>query len=117
MTEKNSNPVTLEPRTQESLVELIDTFGLIMTFLNDQAIEDLSGLMTQLLKLVNGLTGSDLPELFEAALMDSEFDKALIDPPKLGLMGLLGALGNEDTQRGLGILMSLVKALGKASKN
>ena len=116
MSEKNINPVTLEPRTQESLVELIDTFGLIMTFLNDQAIEDLSGLMAQLLKLVNGLTGSDLPELFEAALMDPEFDKALIDPPKLGLMGLLGALGNEDTQRGLGILMTLIKALGKATK-
>jgi uncharacterized protein YjgD (DUF1641 family) len=115
MTE-NNNLTTLEPHTQESLVELIDTFGLIMTFLNDQAIEDLSGLMAQLLKLVNGLTGSDLPELFEAAFMDPEFDKALIDPPKLGLMGLLGAIGNEDTQRGLGILIALVKALGKASK-
>jgi uncharacterized protein YjgD (DUF1641 family) len=115
MTEKTDNGFNLEPHTAESLVELIDTFGLIMTFLNDQAIQDLSGLMAQLLKLVNGLTGTDLPELVEAALMDPEFDKALIDPPKMGLMGLLSALGNENTQRGIGILMSLVKALGKAS--
>ena len=116
MTEKNNNQVTLEPHTLESMVELIDTFGLIMTFLNDQAIEDLSGLLAQLLKLINGLTASDLPELFEAALMDPELDKAFIDPPKIGLIGLLGAIGDEDTQRGLGILMTLIKALGKASK-
>ena len=115
MSEENKNSITLEPHTLESMVELIDTFGLIMTFLNDQAIEDLSGLMTQLLKLVNGLTGSDLPELVEAALMDPEFDKALINPPKIGLLGLFSALGDADTQRGLGIFMALVKALGKAS--
>ncbi|MGD2201675.1 MAG: DUF1641 domain-containing protein [Candidatus Bathyarchaeota archaeon] len=41
--------------------------------------------------------------------------KALIDPPKVGLFGILGALGDADTQRGMGILLALVKALGKAS--
>jgi len=114
MTEERIN-VTLEPHTLESMTELINTFGLIMSFLNDQAIQDLSGLLAQLLKLVNGLTASDLPELFEAALLDPEFDKALIDPPKVGMFGLLNALGDEDTQRGIGIFLTLVKALGKAS--
>jgi uncharacterized protein YjgD (DUF1641 family) len=107
--------VTLEPHTVESMVELIDTFGLIMTFLNDQAIQDLAGMMAQILKLVNGLTGSDIVDLLEAALMDPEFDKAMIDAPKVGMFGILGALGDEDTQRGIGILLALVKALGKAS--
>lgn len=116
MSEENKTGIMMEPHTVESMTELLDTFGLIMSFLNDQAIQDLSGLMAQLLKLVNGLTGSDLPDLFEAALMDPEFDKALIDPPKIGMFGLINALGDEDTQRGLGILMTLVKALGKASK-
>jgi uncharacterized protein YjgD (DUF1641 family) len=116
MTEKMSGGgVNLEPHTVESMVELIDTFGLIMTFLNDQAIQDLSGMMAQLLKLVNGLTGSDIVDLLEASLMDPEFDKALIDPPKVGLLGLMGALRDEDTQKGIGILLALVKALGKAS--
>ena len=116
MTEKTSIAgVNLEPHTVESMVELIDTFGLIMTFLNDQAIQDLSGMMAQLLKLVNGLTGSDIVDLLEAALMDPEFDKAMIDPQKVGVFGILGALGDEDTQRGIGILLALVKALGKAS--
>jgi uncharacterized protein YjgD (DUF1641 family) len=116
MSEKTSiGGVNLEPHTVESMVELIDTFGLIMTFLNDQAIQDLSGMMAQLLKLINGLTGSDIVDLLEASLMDPEFDKALMNPPKVGFLGLMGALRDEDTQRGIGILLALVKALGKAS--
>ena len=107
--------VNLEHHTVESMVELIDTFGLIMTFLNDQAIQDLSGMMAQLLKLINGLTGSDIIDLLEVSLMDPEFDKALMNPPKVGFFGLMGALRDEDTQRGIGILLALVKALGKAS--
>ena len=115
MSEKTNGGVKLEPHTMESMVEIIDTFGLIMTFLNDQAIQDLSGVMSQLLKLVNGLAGSDIVDLLEAALLDPEFDKALINPPKIGMFGLIGALGDADTQRGIGILLALVKALGKAS--
>jgi uncharacterized protein YjgD (DUF1641 family) len=116
MTEKiNVEGVNLEPNTIRSMVELVDTFGLIMTFLNDQAIQDLSGILSQLLKLVNGLTGSDIVDLLETALMDPELDKALLDPPKRGLFGILGALGDEDTQKGIGILLAIVKALGKAS--
>lgn len=117
MAEKtNIGGVNLEPHTIESMVELIDTFGLVMTFLNDQAIQDLSGMISQLLKLMNGLTGSDIIDLLEASLMDPEFDKALMNPPKVGMLGLMGALRDEDTQRGVGILLSLVKALGKASR-
>ncbi len=105
----------LESYTLDSLKEFLHAFGLITSFLNDQAAQDLSGLMAQMLKLVNGLSASDFPELLEAALMDPELDKAFLNPPQVGLMGLLGALRDEDTQRGIGILLALVKALGKAS--
>jgi uncharacterized protein YjgD (DUF1641 family) len=107
--------VKLKPHTVESMVELIDTFGLIMTFLNDQAIQDLSGMMSQLLKLVNGLTSTDLVDILERGLMDPELDKALANPPRIGLFGLMGALGDEDTKKGVGILLTLVKAIGRAS--
>ena len=70
--------------------------------------------MSQLLKLVNGLTGSDIVDLLETALMDPEFDKALIEPPMVSMFGILGALGDKDNQKGIGILLVLVKALGKA---
>jgi uncharacterized protein YjgD (DUF1641 family) len=86
-----------------------------MTFLNDQAVQDLSGMISQLLKLLNGLSSSDLVDILERTLMDPDLDKALINPPKMGLLQIMRALGDEDTQRGIGILLTLVKSLGKTS--
>lgn len=107
----------LERHTMEHMVEIIDSFGLIMTFLNDQAIQDLSGMISQLLKLLNGLSSSDLVDVLERTLMDPDLDKALINPPKMGLLQIMRALGDEDTQKGIGILLTLVKSLGKAATN
>jgi uncharacterized protein YjgD (DUF1641 family) len=117
MSEKNMENKTLkiEPHTMEYMVEIIDSFGLIMTFLNDQAVQDLSGMISQILKLLNGLSSSDLIDILERSLMDPELDKALIKPPKMGLLQIMRALGDEDTQKGIGILLTVVKALGKAS--
>jgi uncharacterized protein YjgD (DUF1641 family) len=107
--------VGLEPQTIQSMVEIIDSFELLMSFFNDQAVQDVSGMVSQLLKLVNGLTSTDLVDLLERSLMDPEFDKALLNPPKVGLIKLLGVMGDEDMQKGLGILVELIKALGRAS--
>jgi uncharacterized protein YjgD (DUF1641 family) len=118
MTENsNIEGMRLEPHTLESMVEMIDTFGLIMTFLNDQAIQDLSGMLSQILKVLNGLSGSDIPVLLERALMDPQLDKSLLNPPKIGLLGIMAALRDEDTQKGMGVLLSLIKALGKATSS
>ena len=110
-----SGSVKLEPHTVESITELVDTFGLLMTFLNDQAIQDLSGIFSQLMKLVNGLASTDLVDVLERGLMDPELDKALVNPPSVGLFGLMRALGDEDTKKGMGILLTLVKTIGRAS--
>jgi uncharacterized protein YjgD (DUF1641 family) len=106
----------MEPQTIESLVEVIDSIELLMTFFNDQAIQDISGALTPILRLVNIVSSTDLIDILERGLMDPELDKAIIDPPKLGLWGLLSALGNEDMKRGIGIFVELVKAIGRASK-
>jgi uncharacterized protein YjgD (DUF1641 family) len=74
-------------------------------------------MLSQILKLVNGLTGSDLADVLEASFMDPELDKALLSPPKVGLFGLMGAMGDEDMQRGLGVLIELIKAIGRAAEN
>jgi len=57
-----------------------------------------------------------LVDVLERALQEPSLDKAILNPPKVGLLGLLSALRDEETQRGLGILVELLKALGKASK-
>jgi uncharacterized protein YjgD (DUF1641 family) len=113
--ESGSPGVSLDPQKVELIVELIDSIELIMTFLNDQAIQDISGLLSSVLKLVNGIASTDLIDILERGLMDPELDKALIDPPKLGLFGLMGAIRNEDMQRGIGLVVEVIKALGRAT--
>ncbi len=111
------NPsLNLEPQTVNSMVELVDSIELLMTFFNDQAIQDISGLLSQILKLVNAISSTDLVDILERCLMDPELDKALIDPPKPGLWGLMSSLGDEDMKRGVGIVVELLKAMGRASK-
>jgi len=107
--------LNLEPQKVELMVELIDSIELIMTFFNDQAIQDISGILSPVLKLVNGIASTDLIDILERGLMDPELDKALLDPPKVGMFGLLGALRNEDMQRGIGVVVEIIKALGRAS--
>lgn len=107
--------MNLEPQKVELMVELIDSIELIMTFFNDQAIQDISGILSPVLKLVNGIASTDLIDILERGLMDPELDKALLDPPKVGMFGLLGALRNEDMQRGIGVVVEIIKALGRAS--
>ncbi len=115
--ENKGNPIlNLEPHTVQSMVEIVDSLELLMTFFNDQAIQDISGTLSPILKLVNVISSTDLIDILERSLMDPELDKALIDPPKLGLFGLISALGDDDMKRGLGILIELVKAIGRASK-
>jgi len=113
---KGSPSLNLEPQTVKSMVELVDSIELLMTFFNDQAIQDISGLLSQLLKLVNAISSTDLVDILERCLMDPELDKALLDPPKPGLWGLLSALGDEDMKRGVGIVVELLKAMGRACR-
>jgi len=115
--ENKGNPIlSLKPHTVESMVEIVDSLELLMTFFNDQAIQDISGTLSPILKLVNVISSTDLIDILERSLMDPELDRALIDPPKLGFWGLISALGDDDMKRGLGILIELVKAIGRASK-
>ena len=107
--------VNLEPQTIESLVDIVDSIEFLRSFLNDQVVRDLSGIMSSVFKLVNAISNTDLIDVLERGLQDPELDKALIDPPRIGFWGLLSALGNDDVQRGLGIVIELLKAIGRAS--
>lgn len=116
---KKENPggkaVNLEPHTVESLVDLVDTIKFLRSFFNDQVVRDVSGIMSSVLKLVNAISSTDLVDILERGLQDPELDRALIDPPKVGLWGLLSALGDDDMQKGMGIVIELLKAIGRAS--
>ncbi len=108
--------LSLSEEDLNTLSDMLTMYRLLMDMMNDQVIEELSKQISALMRLMNGLISSDLPSIVERAMQDPELDKALLDPPKVGLSGLLGALRDEDFQRGLGIAVELLKALGRASK-
>lgn len=119
MESKRSNPkattINLEPQTVESLVDLVDSVEFLRSFFNDQVVRDVSGIMSSMMKLVNAISNTDLVDILERGLQDPELDRALIDPPEIGLWGLLSALRNEDMRKGMGVVVELLKAIGRAS--
>jgi len=52
----------------------------------------------------------------ERSLQDPQLDKALINPPKVGMGGMLKQTQDEDFQRGLGLMIELLKAMGRATR-
>ncbi len=99
-----------------ALSDLLSVYRMLMDMMNDEMVKEMSKTVAALARLLNGLISSDLPAVLEKALQDPKLDRVLMDPPKVGLSGLLGALRDEDFQRGLGVMVELLKALGRASK-
>lgn len=109
--------MNLEKQTIDSLVDLVDSIEFVKSFFNDQVIRDVSGIMAPVFKLVNAISNTDLVDILERALQDPDLDKALVDPPKIGFWGLLSTLRDEEVQRGVGIVIELLKSMGRASRS
>ena len=118
MAEDKSDKKTIEldEKTYETLVEILNSAKIIQDYLNDQVIQDFSKHLSAIFKIVNSVSGTDLVDILERGLQDPKLDKALMDPPKTGIVGLLKAMGDEDVQRGMGIMISLLSAIGRASR-
>jgi uncharacterized protein YjgD (DUF1641 family) len=117
MQEEEEKKVGLEidKSTYNTLIELLNSTKIIQDYLNDQVIQDLSKHLGSLFKLLNIISSTDLINILERGLQDPELDKALLDSNnKVGMLGLLKALGNDDFQRGLGLMVILLTALGRA---
>jgi len=105
----------LEKHTLETLVDVLNTVEFLKNYVNDQVISDVSKLLGPLFKLLNAVSSTDLIDVLERALQEPSLDKAIMDPPKVGLWGLLSALRDKEVQRGMGILIELLRAIGKAA--
>lgn len=105
----------LEGAALDTLMDLLNTVGILENYLNDQVVQDLSKIASPVFKLINAISATDLVDIIERGLQDPGLDKALLDPPRVGFVGLLRALGSEEVQRGMGIMIELLRAIGKAS--
>ncbi|HEX59882.1 MAG TPA: DUF1641 domain-containing protein [Methanomicrobia archaeon] len=111
-----SEKVVLEPADVETLSELLGILRLVQSYVNDQVLQDVSKLISTTLKLLNAVASTDLVDVLERALQDPELDKALLSPPQIkGLFAMMRALKDEDVQKGMGIMLTLLKALGRAA--
>lgn len=113
--EEKKVELEVDKSTYNTLIELLNSTKIIQDYLNDQVIQDLSKHLGSLFKLLNIISSTDLINILERGLQDPQLDKALLDSNnKVGILGLLKALGDDDFQRGLGLMVNLLTALGRA---
>lgn len=105
----------LDKPDQEALVEILSIYRIIRDTVNDQLIRDWYRTLSALFKMVNIVSSTDLIEIIERGLQDPNLGKALLNPPKIGLLGLLTALRDEEVQKGLGIMIEILRAIGKSA--
>ncbi|TRM92622.1 hypothetical protein DJ526_05465, partial [Sulfolobus sp. A20-N-G8] len=87
--------------------------------LNDEAITHISEYVSQFLevypKAMDFLeyTFSEVPYKIMRAMTSEEVKKSLESPPQVSIGGLIRLLSDPEVQRGLGVLFTLVRAIGK----
>ncbi|MEA2051703.1 MAG: DUF1641 domain-containing protein [Euryarchaeota archaeon] len=113
--EKEAITLDLDPSDYDALVEVLTVVRFLRDYMNDQMLHDISEIMCVLFKLTDAMASTDLIDIMGRGLQDPELDKALLNPPELGTWGLIGAMKDEEVRKGMGIMMALLKAIGKAS--
>jgi len=114
--DNTKNNIGLDEDSINNLVELVSTVKMMEGYMNDQIIKDISVIISSVGKLINAASSTDLIDIIERAVQDPELDKALINPKKTGLVEILKELNDKDVQRGMVIMLELLRAIGKASK-
>ncbi|MDK2464572.1 MAG: DUF1641 domain-containing protein [Candidatus Korarchaeota archaeon] len=117
MGERESEALALSKEDLEALSDLLSVYRMMTDMMTDQLVSELSKVASALFKLLDGIVSTDLVDVLERALQDPHLDKALVDPPRVGLGGLMAAMRDEDFQRGLGLMVELLKAVGRAAKD
>ena len=112
-----------EDKVLDSTVEYLYMLKMVRDiWLNDELVKEIGSLMNSILalipiieKLSEFLSSPEVQKVINA-LASEETVKVIQNPEKVGLTKLMTELRNEDFQRGLGVLVSLIKAIGKATR-
>jgi uncharacterized protein YjgD (DUF1641 family) len=108
--------------TLDTLINFSYSLKTLKDMLNDDAIKNISETITKSIEVLtlteNFLKYANHPVFYNMVkvIASEETKKALSDPPLIGLGGLIAALRDKDVQRGLGILITILKILGKNYK-
>jgi len=105
----------LDKPDQEALIEVLSIYRIIRDSSNDQLVRDWYRTLSAVFKLVNIVSSTDIMDIMERSLQDPRLDKALLNTPKVGLWGLFGALRDEEVQKGVGLMIEILIAIGKST--
>lgn len=109
-------------RNDGTLDVLINSAYILKTFkdmINDEALEHISSYISQFLeaypKAMDFLNTAlhDVPYRMIKAIASEEVKKSLEKPPQLNLIGILRMFNDPEVQRGLGVLFTLIRAIGR----
>ena len=114
--DKNINIKDIDESTMDTMIDVFNTINFVRNYPNDQVVKDISAIMSNVFKLINAMSNTDLIDIVERGLQSPELDKALLNPPRMGMVKLMNTMRDEDVQRGLGIMVELLRAIGRASK-
>ncbi|WMW21123.1 DUF1641 domain-containing protein [Methanolobus mangrovi] len=115
--ENTPTSIPVGPEDMEAFLDLVRTARIMQDYMNDQTAHGIAEIMATVFKLANAVISTDMVDVIERGLQDPELDKALINPPKVGFGGLLKQMQDEDFQKGLGVMLTLVKAIGRATED
>ncbi|KXS43460.1 MAG: hypothetical protein AWU59_1101 [Methanolobus sp. T82-4] len=107
--------IEIAPEDVEALLDLVRTSRILQDYMNDQTAHGMAEIAAVYFKLINAMISTDLVDVIERGVQDPQLDKALLDPPKAGVATLLKEMQDEDLQKGLGIMLELLKAIGRAA--
>jgi uncharacterized protein YjgD (DUF1641 family) len=99
--------------TLEDLTEAATAISLLADALDDEMVTEVAGLANELGLVANGATQTNTVRTLVAMMDAMDEANAFEDPEKVGMMGAMGKMRDDDVKRGLGFLLEFLGALGR----
>ncbi|MEM1925501.1 MAG: DUF1641 domain-containing protein [Pyrobaculum sp.] len=106
--------------TLDDIVELLATVVMIYDLVTDRMVDEFAkNVVKPVGLLIDGLTRTSLLEVFAEALADPELEKAILEVKegkKISTSRLISLMRDDEVKRGIYIMLTLMKALGRATR-
>ncbi len=99
--------------TLDDLTEAATAISLLADALDDEMVVEAAGLANELGLVAGSATQTDTIRTLVTMMDAMDEADAFENPEKVGMMGAVSKLRDDDIQRGLGFLMAFLGALGR----
>ncbi len=99
--------------TLDDLTEAATAISLVADALDDEMVVEVAGLANELGLVAGSATQENTIRTLQAMMDAMDEADTFDDPEKIGMVGAMRKLRDDDIQRGLGFLMAFLGALGR----